>query len=126
VAPVRLFFSRGASLCYRVLVDRHIATYTAMVRAYRAPTLHGALSDESGFLHVAKTLVEARRHGALVTETPAVLARRRVGVSKAKLARTTRAHLRYLSQIAWLRTTGHFWEPPVAEHAGQIKVAGHG
>lgn len=127
VAPLRLFFSRGASLCYRALVDRRIATYTAMVRAYRAPTLHSALSDETGFLHVAKTLVEARRHGARVTEAPAVLARRQVGVSKAKLARTTRAHLRYLSRIAWLRATGHFWAAPVvAEHGQQVKVAGHG
>lgn len=109
VPAYRLFFSRGASMCYRVLVDRHVNTWTAMVRAWRADVLAGAVSAENGFLYVAMTLVEARRRGATIAETPAVLARRQVGVSKAKVFRITRAHLRYMGHILALRATGRFW-----------------
>ena len=112
VTPLRLLFSRGASLCYRALVDPRIATYTALVRAYRAETLAAAIPDHPGFLHVAMTLVEARRRGATVIEIPAVLAQREVGVSKAKVARITRTHLAYMGQIALLRATGRFWLRP--------------
>ena len=127
VSPLRLLFSRGASLCYRVLVDRQIATYTALVRAYRAETLATAIPDETGFLHVAMTLVEARRHGARIVEVPAILAQRRIGVSKARVARITRAHLRYLGRLLLLRATGRFWlaavpqGTPVEGTAGMVR-----
>lgn len=120
VSGLRLLFSRGASLCYRALVDRRIATYTAMARAYRAEVLGEAISDADGFLHVAMTLVEARRRGARVVEVPAVLRRRDVGVSKARIARITRAHLRYLWRIAALRATGRFWLRPSREGRGDL------
>ena len=109
VSGVRLIFSRGASLLYRVVVDRHIATYTAMVRGYRANVLSKSISNESGFLSVAMTLVEAIRRGAVVTEVPATLSRRQVGRSKARLAKITSAHLRYLSHLVKLRVTSRFW-----------------
>jgi dolichol-phosphate mannosyltransferase len=109
VSRLRLLFSRGASLCYRALVDRRIATYTALVRAYRAEVLAASIADHPGFLSVAMTLVEARRRGARVTEIPAVLAQRQVGVSKAKVARITRTHLAYMWRILLLRATGRFW-----------------
>jgi dolichol-phosphate mannosyltransferase len=127
VSGLRLLFSRGASLCYRLLVDRRIATYTAMVRAYRASILAAALPEETGFLHVAMTLVEARRRGARIMEVPAVLARREVGVSKAKIARITRAHLRYLRRLLLLRATGRFWlAPRGARPADAIGAVRHG
>jgi dolichol-phosphate mannosyltransferase len=69
VSATRRVFSRGASAIYRVLVDWRVATYTAMVRAYRADVLRAALSDNDGFLHVAMTLVEARRRGARICVT---------------------------------------------------------
>jgi dolichol-phosphate mannosyltransferase len=109
VSRFRLFFSRGASLCYRALVDRRIATYTALVRAYRAEVLAASIADHPGFLSVAMTLVEARRRGARVVEIPAVLAQRQVGVSKAKVARITRTHLVYMRHLLLLRATGRFW-----------------
>lgn len=109
VSGFRLFFSRGASLCYRALVDRRIATYTALVRAYRAEVLAASIPNHPGFLNVAMTLVEARRRGARVVEVPAVLAQRQVGVSKAKVARITRTHLAYMWHIFLLRATGNFW-----------------
>jgi dolichol-phosphate mannosyltransferase len=117
VPAVRLLFSRGASLLYGQLVDRRIATYTAMVRAYRAPVLAASLSSHDGFLHVAVTLVEARRRGASIVEIPAVLARRQVGVSKAKVWRITRTHLGYMWKIAVLRLMDSFWIDGAAEEA---------
>lgn len=121
VSPGRLFFSRGASLCYRLVVDRRIATYTALVRAYRAEMLAAAIPEETGFLHVAMTLVEARRRGARIAEVPAVLAQRRVGVSKARVASITRAHLRYLGQLIRLRATGRFWLAAPRGTAGMVR-----
>lgn len=127
VPALRLLFSRGASTCYRVLVDRRVATYTAMVRAYRSDVLRRALSDNDGFLHVAMTLVEAQRRGAAVAELPAVLARRQVGQSKAKVLRVTRAHARYMARLAWLRATGHFWIADArSSTTGSIEMAGNG
>lgn len=127
VPAARLLFSRGASLCYRLLVDRRIATYTAMVRAYRAPILAAAIPAEPGFLHVAMTLVEARRRGARVVEIPAILSRRQVGVSKARVARITRAHLRYLVRLAILRAIGQFWlVSDASRHPDRLDPVRHG
>jgi dolichol-phosphate mannosyltransferase len=112
VSALRLTFSRGASYCYRLLVDRHVYTWTAMVRAYHADILSMAISPETGFLHVAMTLVEARRRGASIVEVPATLSTRRVGQSKAKVARITRAHLRYMRGLVWRRMTRRFWITP--------------
>lgn len=109
VSGVRLLFSRGASLCYRALVDPRIHTWTAMVRGYRAEVLDASISANTGFLHVAETLVEARRRGARVCEVPAILSSRRVGQSKAKVARITRSHLRYMARLLGLRATRRFW-----------------
>jgi dolichol-phosphate mannosyltransferase len=123
VSRFRLFFSRGASLCYRALVDRRIATYTALVRAYRAEVLAASIANHPGFLSVAMTLVEARRRGARVVEIPAVLAQREIGVSKAKVARITRTHLAYMWHILLLRATGNFWlgasDDPQGEQSGE-------
>lgn len=131
VSRFRLFFSRGASLCYRLLVDRRIATYTALVRAYRAEILAAAIPDHPGFLNVAMTLVEARRRGARVVEVPAILAQRQVGVSKAKVARITRTHLAYMRRILQLRATGRFWIVPtdarrVGDASAVLGSAPHG
>jgi dolichol-phosphate mannosyltransferase len=127
VSGVRLLFSRGASLLYRLLVDRSIATYTAMVRAYRVEVLAASEPGDSGFLYVAKTLVEARRRRARIVEIPAVLSRREVGVSKARLMRITRAHLRYMCHIATLRLRGGFWLGPFAdERIRALEITSHG
>jgi dolichol-phosphate mannosyltransferase len=109
VSAWRLLLSRGASMLYRVMVDRHVHTYTALVRAYRAEVFQAALSSHPGFLNVAMTLVEARRRGARITDVPAVLAQREVGQSKARVARIARSHLRYMTHLFRLRVTGKFW-----------------
>lgn len=117
VSAWRLFFSRGASTLYRLLVDRRIHTYTALVRAYRRGILDDSLSDHPGFLNVAVTLVEARRRGATIVEIPAVLAQREVGQSKARVFRIARGHLRYMASIGWMRLTGRFWIAESLSHS---------
>lgn len=117
VSALRLAFSRGASICYRIIVDRHVHTWTAMVRAYRSDVLFSSISPETGFLHVAMTLVEARRRGASIVEVPAILSTRRVGQSKARVAQITRSHLRYMTELVWLRLTHRFWVTPRATTA---------
>lgn len=121
VSASRLLFSRGASSLYRILVDRRIHTYTALVRAYRRDILDVALSEHPGFLNVAETLVEARRRNVTVVEVPAMLAQREVGQSKARVVRIIRAHLRYMAHIARLRLTGRFWITDARPRALQEK-----
>jgi hypothetical protein len=69
------------------------------------------------------TLVEARRRGARIVEVPATLSTRRVGQSKAKVVRITRAHLRYMRGLVWRRMTRRFWITPRALPA---TVVSHG
>lgn len=121
VAAWRIFISRGASLLYRILVDRNIATYTAMVRAYRSEVIVDTNTNVPGYLYVAQILVEARRRGAVVSEVPAVLHQREVGVSKAKVVQITRNHLRYMAHLARLRLTGRFWLPATATTTANSK-----
>lgn len=116
VSRFRVAISKGASLLYRMLVDPRIATYTAMVRAYRAEVIVETDTSVPGFLYVAQILVEARRRDATVVEIPAVLHQREVGVSKARVVQITISHLRYMRHLLRLRVTGQFWlarqQPP--------------
>lgn len=112
----RLALSRGCSLIYRLLVDRHIYTYTAIFRAYRRPVLESVDWGSRGYLAVTQMLVEARLKGYRVAEVPIVLNVRRYGQSKAKVARIMRDHLRYqtglLARQMASRLKGQPWAEP--------------
>jgi dolichol-phosphate mannosyltransferase len=99
VPEYRLLFSRGASLLYRLLVNWHIYTWTALFRAYRRPVIErvGFASDD--FLAGTEVLVNALRAGFKVVECPMVLRRRTFGQSSIRIARVTAAHLRFQSAI---------------------------
>jgi dolichol-phosphate mannosyltransferase len=99
VPAYRLLFSKGASIMYRALVDPHLHTYTAMYRAYRREVIERIRTRSDGFLMFTELLVEAMLAGYRVVEYPAVLRVRRFGQSKARIARITRAHLRYQVQV---------------------------
>lgn len=99
VPRYRLVLSRGSSLIYRLLVDRRIHTYTALFRAYRAEAIRNVGFTSDGFLAVGELLVNAIRAGYRVVEYPTVLHSRVSGTSKARLARTIIAHLRFQSGI---------------------------
>jgi dolichol-phosphate mannosyltransferase len=108
VPAYRILFSRSASMIYRLIVDRHIHTYTCMFRAYRRPVLDSVELHADGFLGVTELLVKAVLLGYSVAELPCTLRVRRYGASKAKLARTTRAHLTFQAQVALSRVVQLF------------------
>lgn len=95
VPAYRLLFSKGASILYRLLIDPRVHTYTAMYRAYRREVIERINTHADGFLMFTEQLVEAILAGYRVAEYPTVLHVRRFGQSKARIARITRAHLRY-------------------------------
>jgi dolichol-phosphate mannosyltransferase len=103
VPAYRVLLSRSASTIYRLIVDRRVHTYTCMFRAYRRQVLDSVELRADGFLGVTELLVNAMLLGYSVAELPCTLRVRRYGASKAKLVRTTRAHLAFQRQIALAR-----------------------
>ncbi len=103
VPEYRLVLSKGSSLMYRVLVDRHLHTYTALFRAYRREVIKKISFEADGFLAGTELLVYAMLQGYVVAEYPTVLHARVAGVSKAKLMRTIRAHLGFQGRVLLYR-----------------------
>jgi dolichol-phosphate mannosyltransferase len=99
VPPYRLILSRGDSLLYRLLVNWNIYTYTALFRAYRWMVLEHVPFESDGFLAGTELLVNGLLLGHRVAEYPTVLHARAHGLSKAKIARTILAHLRFQWRI---------------------------
>ncbi len=95
VPAYRLILSQGSSMLYRLLVDWQLRTYTCLYRAYRRPVIERVPFESDGFLAGTEILVNGLFMGYRAAEYPAVLYSRMFGVSKAKLARTIRAHLQY-------------------------------
>ncbi len=108
----RLFLSRGSSLLYRILVDRHVYTYTCLFRAYRSDVIKNISFSSNGFLAGTEVLVKAILKGYHVAEFPAVLHRRMYGVSKAKIAETIFSHLRFQGSIFLYRLQLLFGHKP--------------
>lgn len=115
VPAYRLVLSRGSSTIYRLLVNWRVHTYTALFRAYRRAVVDNVPFESDGYLAGTELLVNGMLKGYRVTEYPAVLHSRILGVSKAKLARTIWAHLRFQGRILLHRLNLHRLnlEPPV-------------
>lgn len=99
VPAYRLVLSRGASWLYRLIVGGRIHTYTALFRAYRREVLDHVPVRYDGFLAVAQLLAEASMQGYRVAEYPTVLHVRQYGQSKARVARLTLHHLRFMAGL---------------------------
>ena len=99
VPPYRLALSRGSSLLYRLLVDPTLHTYTALLRAYRRRVVETVPFNADGFLAGTEILVKSLLVGYRAAEYPTTLHARAFGVSKAKIARTIRAHLGFQGRI---------------------------
>ena len=95
VPAYRILLSRGSSLIYQILVDRRIATYTALFRAYRRDVVRRVPFTADGFLANTELMVNAMLMGYTVAEHPATLYSRQAGASKAKIAGIIRAHLKF-------------------------------
>jgi dolichol-phosphate mannosyltransferase len=106
VPAYRVAISKSASLCYRLLIDWNIHTYTALFRACRREVIERIVTRADGFLMVTELLVEARLAGYRIAEYPTTLRVRRYGQSKAKVLRITRTHLRYMAGLIGRRPTG--------------------
>jgi len=106
VPGYRLLFSFGASLLYRILVNRHIHTWTALFRAYRRPVIDQISFESDGFLAGTELLVNAIREGFTVSEFPTVLRVRTFGQSSIKIARVTKAHLKFQAHLLLSSITG--------------------
>jgi dolichol-phosphate mannosyltransferase len=103
VPAYRIVVSKGASTIYRLLLDPHLHTYTAMYRAYRREVIECIPTTSDGFLMVTELLVGALMAGFRVVEYPATLRVRRYGQSKARVWRITRAHLRFQARVLMQR-----------------------
>ncbi len=103
VPGYRLILSMGSSMIYRILVDWHIHTYTCLFRAYRREVIESVSFESDGFLAGTELLVKGMLMGYRVAEFPAVLYSRAFGTSKAKLARTIIAHLRFQARVLFHR-----------------------
>jgi dolichol-phosphate mannosyltransferase len=99
----RLLLSRGSSVLYRMLVNWNVHTYTCLFRAYRSKVIKDIQFESNGFLAGTELLVKAMLKGYRVVEFPAVLHRRMYGVSKAKIAQTISAHLRFQGWVLLYR-----------------------
>lgn len=106
VPAYRVTISKGASFCYRLLVDWRINTYTALFRACRREVIEQISTTADGFLMVTEWLVEARLAGFHVAEYPAVLRVRQYGQSKARVVQITGTHLQYMARLIGRRLRG--------------------
>lgn len=117
VPGYRLLFSFGASLLYRILVNRHVHTWTALFRAYRKPVIEQISFQSDGFLAGTELLVNAIHAGFTVSEFPTVLHVRTFGQSSIKIARVTKAHLKFQARLLWDALAGHTSQNrPLAHH----------
>jgi dolichol-phosphate mannosyltransferase len=107
VPGYRLLFSFGASLLYRVLVNPQIHTWTALFRAYRRPVIEQVQFESDGFLAGTELLVNAIRAGFTVSEFPTILRVRTFGQSSIKIARVTKAHLKFQAHLLFNTIIGH-------------------
>ena len=99
VPGYRIFLSRGSSLLYRILLDWKVHTYTALYRAYRREVIDQIPFAADDFLGGTELMVKAMLKDYQVAEYPAALHRRMFGVSKAKLVKTIKSHLKFQTRL---------------------------
>ena len=121
VPTYRIILSRGSSFIYQIIMDRHIATYTALFRAYRREVVRRVPFASPGFLAGTELMVNAMLMGYKVAEYPTVLHSRQAGASKAKIFRIIRAHLRFQWSVLLRRLN----LAPAPQPLDQEKVASH-
>jgi hypothetical protein len=96
----RLLFSKGASFCYRRVLQTKLATYTSCFRVYRRSAMVDLNVEDGGFLGVTEMLGRLDLKGGKIVECPAVLETRLFGASKMNTAKTTIEHLGLLYRLS--------------------------
>jgi len=103
VKPWRLLLSKGASAIYRAVCSCKLYTYTSFMRVYRREVIETVPFKSNGFPAVTEMLLRAAQRGYKVAELPMILKSRLIGVSKMKVAKTIRIHLRLMATALWWR-----------------------
>jgi dolichol-phosphate mannosyltransferase len=124
VPAYRLILSRGSSTIYRLLVNWHVYTYTALFRAYRRRVVERVPFRSNGFLAGTELLVNGMLMGYKAAEYPAVLHSRVWGTSKAKIARTILAHLGFQAQVL-VRRLGIMPQPGNRRAIDKVNPSAH-
>ncbi len=108
VPPFRRFLSWAAAASYRLVLGRRaqgIATFTCAFRAYARPALAGLDFQSDGFPAAGEILGLLVLDDRRVVEVPSCLRTRTEGVSKMRVGRTVRGHLRVLFRLLRRRMT---------------------
>ena len=102
----RIFLSKGSSLLYRILVDRHIHTYTSPSRAYRREVVERISFESDGFLCRHRIDGEGDAGWLPVAEYPTTLYCGLSGHRKPRSCARSALHLRFQGEvlpIVWVR-----------------------
>lgn len=93
VPPFRLFISKLSNCFLWFLINRHIHTYTCVVRGYRKDALRelGLVSDGKE-IHL-EVILKALKKGMKIVEIPGQLKSRKMGKSKFKFGKASFYHL---------------------------------
>jgi len=122
VPQYRLILSKGSSFIYRLIVKWDIYCYTALFRAYRHEVIDNIPFHADGYLAGTEFMVKAMFAGYRVAEYPTVLHQRNFGVSKAKIVRTIKAHLKFQGQIVWNKLNIFARKQPKAQPVRREKL----
>jgi polysaccharide deacetylase family protein (PEP-CTERM system associated) len=101
----RIALSRAASLCYRMVTQSRLHTFTSCFRVYRRSVVLECELHHSGFLGIAELASGLALSGRNIVEHPTTLESRLFGASKMKVLRTIGGHLGLLTGLAWSRVT---------------------
>jgi dolichol-phosphate mannosyltransferase len=96
----RLAISRLASRLYRVAIGNNLSCYTSCFRVYRRDAALAAAPTCGGFVGIAEQLWRMHRRGSAIVECPAVLRSRVAGVSKMRVLKAARGHLKLIGTAA--------------------------
>lgn len=99
VPAYRLILSSSISAIYRFLTNSKLYTYTALFRAQKKEVVQNISFRSNNFLATAEFLINAINKGYVVREVPMVLRVRQYGVSKIKLLKVIRSHLKFVLSI---------------------------
>jgi len=91
--------SRTLNLCYQLLFDRRLTSWTPLFRLYRTDLLRGLPLRSDGFEISAEILALLVRRGAKVAEVPASLGVRTWGASKLRRLRELGRHARLVGRL---------------------------
>ncbi len=99
----RVFLSKAASKIYALITRSKIYTFTSIFRAYRKDVVKNINFKSNDFLAPAEILILAIFKKYRVKEYPTTLHVRKFGVSKIKVLKAIKSHLKFIFYILKLK-----------------------